>query len=204
MEKSRRRLKLLSLAAVLSALLLRESRVVTGIVLVCAGASLLLLWRELPGLSGVSQESIKLKSLRTATLFTFGYFGAIAALAVLLERLGAAGRLDFLTEKHIKLFMAVILAVPMLFLGNIAPRLPFNRYTGLRLPWTVRDEECWLIAHRVLGYVSLPLALLLFAQVPTDMTLEHYGKRWFMGVILLWIGVPGLLSGWHYWNKYRG
>lgn len=203
MEKSRQAIRLLSAAAVLAAVFLRNSRAVTLIAFVCGAAAMLLLWKNLAPLSGVSQQSPKVKSLRYVTVFTVLYIAAVAATAVYLERLGATGKLGFLTEKHIKCLLAILLAVPMTVFGNTAPKLPFNRYTGLRLPWTVRDEETWLVAHRVLGYVSFPLALILFAQVPTDMPVERYAERWFLGVVALWIGIPGLISGWYYWKKYR-
>lgn len=35
--------------------------------------------------------------------------------------------------------------------GNLAPKLPFSRHTGLRLPWTAADEDTWIVAHRILG-----------------------------------------------------
>lgn len=203
MEKSRQAIKLLSAAAVLAAVFFRNSRAVTLIAFVCGAAAMLLLWKNLVPLSEISAESPKGKTLRHVTAFTALYIAAVAATAVYLERLGAAGKLDFLTENHIKCLLAILLAVPMTVLGNVAPKLPFNRYTGLRLPWTVRDEETWLIAHRVLGYVSFPLALLLFAQVPTDMSVDRYAERWFLGVVVAWIGIPGLISGWYYWKKYR-
>ena len=103
-----------------------------------------------------------------------------------------------------KAFMASVLAVPVLFFGNVAPKIPFNRYTGLRLPWTVRDEETWIVAHRVLGYISIPIAILVFVNVPTDMLLDTYVKFWWLGAVLLWIGIPGLISGVFYYKKWNG
>ena len=100
--------------------------------------------------------------------------------------------------------MALLLAVPMLFFGNVAPKIPFNRYTGLRLPWTVRDEDTWIVAHRVLGYVSVPIAILLFTNVATDMPLDTYVKFWWLGVVVLWIAIPGIISGVFYYKKWNG
>lgn len=44
--------------------------------------------------------------------------------------------------------------------GNIAPKLPFNRYVGFRLPWTVTDEDTWIFTHRL---VVMPLCLWLYS-----------------------------------------
>ena len=58
------------------------------------------------------------------------------------------------------IIVAALVACLMVFAGLISPRLPFNRHTGLRLPWTVADEGAWRAAHETLGVSSLPAALL--------------------------------------------
>ena len=60
------------------------------------------------------------------------------------------------------------------------------------------------MAHRVLGYISIPVAILVFVNVPTDMLLDTYVKFWWLGAVLLWIGIPGLISGVFYYKKWNG
>ncbi|WP_178390071.1 SdpI family protein [Faecalibaculum rodentium] len=43
----------------------------------------------------------------------------------------------------------------MVFCGWICPKLSWNRYEGLRLPWTVSDPQTWALAHHILGWISL-------------------------------------------------
>ena len=78
----------------------------------------------------------------------------------------------------------------MIFSGNIAPKLPFNKYMGLRLPWTTRDENTWKIANRLLGYLTFPLvlimAILYFCFNKSDIIL-------LIGIIF-WIGIPAIYS----------
>lgn len=88
----------------------------------------------------------------------------------------------------------------MIFGGIISPKLPFSRHTGLRLPWTVRDEETWNLAHQIIGYISLPLALLYLAATWTITNFEIV-----TGVAMLtWIGIPGLISYIFFWKKMHG
>ncbi|HIY05838.1 MAG TPA: SdpI family protein, partial [Candidatus Evtepia faecigallinarum] len=47
-----------------------------------------------------------------------------------------------------KMFAMALVACVMLFAGIVCPKLPYNRHIGLRLPWTVQDEETWNVAHR--------------------------------------------------------
>lgn len=64
-----------------------------------------------------------------------------------------------LSESGEKLCAMFLLAAVMILSGLISPRLPFNRHTGLRLPWTVQDEDTWNVAHRILGYTAVPPAV---------------------------------------------
>lgn len=61
-----------------------------------------------------------------------------------------------------KLYSVILVSLFMILIGNKMPQLKFNRYVGFRLPWTIRDEETWRVTHRLLGYLSIPLALLQF------------------------------------------
>lgn len=82
----------------------------------------------------------------------------------------------------------------------ISPRLPFNRHTGLRLPWTVQDEDTWKVAHRILGITALPVALCyiaasIIADDPKTVTLC---------AVAFWIGLPAVLSYIYYYRKMHG
>ena len=204
LRRSRAWINGLSLAALLIALLAGNQTVSTVLISVCCFAAVFLLYRNLAKLSNVSEDNPKIKSLRFVTIFTILYVLLLVGIAVGAEKLAERGLLQEPTPHQAKLLMALLAAVPMAVLGNVCPKLPFNRYTGLRLPWTVRDEQTWIVAHRILGWVSIPLALMLFLQVPTAMGLDVYVKYWFMGIVLLWIGIPGVISGVFYLKKFRG
>ena len=95
-----------------------------------------------------------------------------------------------LSDDQEGMLAAFIVAIVIVVLGMIAPRLPYNRHTGLRLPWTVADERSWNVAHKCLGIISVPLAIIylaiaLHAKQTETLTLV---------VVLLWIGIPGVLS----------
>ena len=194
----------LCIAALATAVLVKDQSVSSGITFVCCSTSLVVLYRNLAKLSNVSEDNPKVKTLRFVTVFSVIYVAAVVLIAVGAETLAKNGVMEELSQQQSKLLMALLLAVPMAVLGNVSPKLPFNRYTGLRLPWTVRDEETWIVAHRILGWISFPLALLLFVQVPTNLGLDSYAKHWFLGIVLLWIGIPGVLSGLFYYRKYHG
>lgn len=57
----------------------------------------------------------------------------------------------------------------MIIFGNYAPKIPFNRTLGLRLPWTIHDDYTWRYAHRILGLWSFPCALLYLLGIVLPM-----------------------------------
>lgn len=208
LKNAKRLLAGLSLTALIIAIIARSSTISIVLVLICVAASLAILYPNLAKLSNISEDNPKLKTLKGVTIFTASYFAAIVLFAVavgngVLDRF-IVGMPESTLITYVKFLMALILAVAMLFFGNVAPKIPFNRYTGLRLPWTVRDEDTWIVAHRVLSYISIPLAILLFANVCTDMPLDIYVKYWWLGAVILWIGIPGIISGVFYYKKWNG
>jgi len=67
----------------------------------------------------------------------------------------------------------------------------------LRLPWTVQDEDTWNVAHRVIGYISLPIVLLYIACTWTVSNFELVT----MCAMILWIGIPGIVSYLFFYRK---
>lgn len=82
----------------------------------------------------------------------------------------------------------------------ISTRLPFNRHTGLRLPWTVHDEDTWNVAHRVLHDLSIPIVLLYLVCTLTVPDFETVT----LCAVALWVGLPSVISGVFFWEKMHG
>lgn len=112
-----------------------------------------LLYFNLSKLVNLPEEHSKLKPIRHVTWLNVLILGICFIMVILQEK-------NRLNQQSIEIFLVVLLLSILLVFGNIAPKLPFNRYTGLRLPWTIRDEDTWIIAHRILGYISIPLAII--------------------------------------------
>ena len=103
------------------------------------------------------------------------------------------------SENGEKLFAMVLLSCIMVFIGIVSPKLPYNRHTGLRLPWTVRDEDTWKIAHRILGFISFPMVLLYIACALTISDFEIVS----VVTMLIWISIPGGISYIYFYKKYH-
>lgn len=185
----------LSFAAMLAILIIRQETVAMLLSGGCMLAAVIVLWRNLALLTRITAGEANLRPLRITTTFT----AAVLLGCMLLAALLSAGTL-VLTETAEKWLATGIVAGVMAFMGAIAPRLPFTRHTGLRLPWTVRDEDTWKLAHRILGDIALPVTALYIACVAV---LPDMGAVT-LAALAAYIGIPGVLSFVFYWKKMTG
>lgn len=101
------------------------------------------------------------------------------------------------SEYDERLFAMLLIACIMVFTGIVSPKLPFTRHTDLRLPWTVRDQDTWNVAHKVMGVISLPIACL---YVGCSLTIADF-EAVTLFAMLLWIGIPAVISYCFYMKK---
>lgn len=101
----------------------------------------------------LSKGNPKVKTFKFLNLLSLG----VLLLTLIISLLSSKNEIA-ITEEN-KVLVILLVGIFMMVFGNLSPKIPFNRYLGLRLPWTIRDEETWKIAHRLLGYISFPIAL---------------------------------------------
>lgn len=166
---------------------------VLKLALLCAlsAACLVILYRNMDSLTGYSEENPKNRTMKWITAFN----GALLLLCIGVVWLGENGYLGNVSEEWLAV---ALVSVVMVVLGNLAPKIPFNRYTGLRLPWTVRDEDTWRLAHRILGYISFPLVFLYGALLLCGVEIGTATGI----VIFSWIIIPGGISFLFYRRKF--
>jgi uncharacterized membrane protein len=146
-----------------------------------------------PQIAHLSAENPKVKTMRRLNRASMGLIAACFSLLNFMPEIKTP------TGKTGEMVNIAIVAVVMVVIGNTAPKIPFNRYMGLRLPWTVRDEATWKIAHKILGYVTFPLVItMIFGSI--------FGNYLFFikYCIIAWIAIPGLYSCWFYYMRLGG
>lgn len=184
-----------SFLAMLVALTVKNEVVSILLVGACVLAAVVVLYRNLALLTSVTTEDMKLGVLRTTTFFNVGVLVVGIVLAVL-----TASDLVTISKDGEKLLAMLLVSCVMLFAGIVSPKLPYNRHTGLRLPWTVQDEDTWNLAHKMIGYISLPVVLLYIA---CTFTIEDF-ELVTLAAMVVWIGVPGVISYCFFHQKIRG
>lgn len=198
LDKKRGVILLLSFGTLIAALTVKIELLSLLLAGACMLAMLAILYRNLTLFTGAAADKAGIGALRAATIFD-----AVVLLLVLTVAALDKTALAALSEDGERLLAAVIMCGIMLFGGFISPRLPYNRHTGLRLPWTVRDEDTWNVAHRVLGYISLPLTMLYLAAALTVRNADAAAAAATV-CFILWIGIPGLVSYIFFWKKLHG
>lgn len=179
------------LAALVGGLVVKNrviSFVITGLLISC---SIFILGRHLSDFANISPDNPKVQTMRFLNWFTIVVVLLGMALSILFEK----QVLSRLQDSWVSLALVIVL---MVVIGNFAPKLPFNRYMGLRLPWTVRDEETWILAHRILGYITFPLVV-CFILLNQFIDL----RTCIIATILAWILIPGIISGVFFLKKFR-
>ena len=167
------------------------SILMAGICMLIAG---IVLYRNLALFTSLTTDDLRLGIFRVTTLCNI----SILIIGIVFAFLSAVDVITF-SENGEKLFAMVLLSCIMVFIGIVSSKLPYNRHTGLRLPWTVRDEDTWKIAHRILGFISFPMVLLYIACALTISDFEIVS----VVTMLIWISIPGGISYIYFYKKYH-
>ena len=185
---------LCSFLALTAAIAFRDGVISLVLAAVCLLIALAVLYRNLALLTSVTTDDLKIKVLKFATVFDVVVLLLTAAFVILSK----TGAIPALAEKE-EYFAVGLTVCVILVLGAVCPKLPFARHTGLRLPWTVQDEDTWNLAHRLVGFISPPTALFYMAA------LLIFGDTAKVSAItvIVWVAVPSVASLIYYLRKFR-
>ena len=128
----------------------------------------------------------------TSTILIFNIF--ILLIALIAVYLKGSNLINKLQEYYLAYIIEVIF---LAFFGYIAPKIPYNRYVGLRLPWIVADESTWIYAHQLCRRITIPLITLstiLFIIAHLVFNNYHSMYNIAIGLILVYVAIPSLLS----------
>ena len=182
-----------SLIILIGGFMVKESNLTISIIGVVVIFTLIIFDVNAPKIAKLSEGNVKIKTMRTLNRLTILII-IIGCMLSILSPIKIS-----LDSKTNEILIVGLCSIFIMFFGNLAPKIPFNRYMGLRLPWTVRDEDTWRVAHRILGYVSFPIGIVMFV-------LSFFFKSETIVVtgILTWIIIPSIYSLVFYYKKIKG
>ena len=153
--------------------------------------ALIILDIKMPKIANLSKDNPKVKTMRKISRLSM-----IIVLGAFFAELSPIK--SSFSQRANEIIVIGIISLFMMIFGNSATKIPLNRNVGLRLPWTVRDEETWKIAHRILGYISFPIAILQFVLV-FFLPAKIIGPT----CIISWVLIPGVYSLWFFYKKFK-
>lgn len=142
-------------------------------------------------ITGLEKDNIKIRFLKTLNICLL--VGVIIFTQALQFPLAS-----YVGETKADHIWTILGSIVMMVFSNYAPKLPFNKYVGYRLPWTVRDEDTWRYCHRIVGYMGILIGLV---QIVLAMFMP--AKNFIQYTLLIWIVVPGVMSYVFYKKKAR-
>ena len=194
-DEKRGLILLLSIAALLIASTVKNEIISILLVGACMLMSVSILYRNLALLTSITTDDFKIGVLRTTTIFNI----IVLVIGIIFAVLQSFDSFTF-SENGEKMVAMGLVSCVMIFTGTISTKLPYNRHTGLRLPWTVCDKDTWNVAHRILGYISLPIVLLYLACTATISNFEMVT----LCAMVVWIGIPSMMSYLFFQKKMSG
>lgn len=72
-------------------------------------------------------------------------------------------------ELRIEKIMPVLVGIMFVVIGNYLPKCKQNYTMGIKIPWTLNDEENWNYTHRIAGrlWVATGFVVMICALLPT-------------------------------------
>ena len=103
--------------------------------------------------------------------------------------LGVSVNVTFIAE--------LLIGVMLIIIGNYMPKCRQNYTMGIKLPWTLANEENWNRTHRLAGYLWLIAGLLMLVLTLCGVM----QAAWLIVMLLVAVLVPFVYSFWLHAKK---
>ena len=100
-------------------------------------------------------------------------------------------------ELNIIFFAELFLVIVLIVIGNYLPKARQNYTIGIKIPWTLANEENWNRTHRLAGYLWMIGGVLMLIISFT----EFLSVQWQIGALLIMVLVPCFYSFWLHVKK---
>ena len=100
-------------------------------------------------------------------------------------------------ELDIAFFSELLLGLMFIIIGNYLPKARQNYTIGIKIPWTLANEENWNRTHRLAGYHWMICGILMILISLT----RFVPAEWLIGIFLIMVLVPCIYSFWLHAEK---
>ena len=88
-----------------------------------------------------------------------------------------------------------IMGIFLIVIGNYLPKCRQNYTVGIKIPWTLHDEENWNHTHRMAGYLWILGGLLMLANI-------FLKWDWLFAVVLAVAVLVPMIYSYLYYRKH--
>ena len=100
-------------------------------------------------------------------------------------------------ELDIIFFAELFLGLLFIMIGNYLPKARQNYTIGIKIPWTLANEENWNRTHHFAGYLWMICGILMIANSLTRLV----PAGWLVGIFLIMVLIPCIYSLWLHAGK---
>ena len=100
-------------------------------------------------------------------------------------------------QLDVSFFSELFLGLLFIIIGNYMPKVRQNNTLGIKIPWTLANEENWNRTHRLAGYLWMICGILILILGLTRLL----PAGWLIGLVLIMVLVPCLYSWWLHAKK---
>ena len=100
-------------------------------------------------------------------------------------------------ELDITFFSELLSGVVFIIIGTYLPKARQNYTIGIRVPWTLANEENWNRTHRLAGSLWIICGILMIIICLTRLA----SLPWLVGILLITVLVPCIYSFWLHAKK---
>ena len=100
-------------------------------------------------------------------------------------------------DLDITFFSELLLGLIFIVIGNYLPKARQNYTIGIRIPWTLANEENWNRTHRLAGYLWMICGILMIIISLTRVV----PAEWLIGIFLIMVLLPCIYSFWLHAKK---
>ena len=94
-------------------------------------------------------------------------------------------------------FVELLSGVMFIIIGTYLPKARQNYTIGIRVPWTLANEENWTRTHRLAGTLWIICGILMIIICLTRLA----SFQWLVGILLITVLVPCIYSYWLHAKK---
>lgn len=97
---------------------------------------------------------------------------------------------------NVALFVQILAGIFFIVVGNYLPKCRQNYTMGIRLPWTLKDENNWNYTHRIGGFVMVIAGFLTVLNA-------FFGSLWILLAIIIAATLIPAAASYIYYRKHN-